>query len=311
MAEDTQVAEPVEAPVEQKPEQKEEKKPALDPNRPLSQQVDKIMANMPEEKDEPAKLEEESKADEENKEEEVIANQIPSVPEEDEDEPTTITPPEGTWQEYVLKGLQSFTVHILDAKGTPKTLNIKTPQELPQGYSWPNSGEQDTFHIAVKAQDDRAKELMAEFNQKEQMAKYQEFQAQEAVDIQEDIQALQKDGLLPKFQYKEDDPKFNTDPAVKEANEIYDIYKKTNEGYMKKYANSNRTFRISYRDAADKYYAQKARTPKDETPAKQEREQVASKVSAPQSANPSDAKKTMPAGSTMQDVLKLYKLGRL
>lgn len=305
------------AQAEPKVEDKKEQKPVLDPNRPMSQQVDKLVAQLPKEeeeekKDEQAEPKEEPKETEEEQvtQEEAEPNE---EPEEDEVETPAVEAPEGTWQQYVLENLQPFTVHILDANGKPKTLQIKTPQQLPEGYSWPSAAAQDEFHIALAAQEKNATTLQADFTQKQQVAQWEQFQAQEAVDIQDDIEALQKEGLLDKFKYSENDPKFNEDPAVKTANEIYDIYKKTNEGYMRKYANSNRTFRISYRDAADKYFAQKARQPKGEPAptASKERTQVAAKVSAPQSAAPEAGNKPLPPGATMQDVLKLYKLGRI
>jgi hypothetical protein len=311
MAEDIQVveAEPAEEVVKTEATKQEVK---LDPNKSLSSQTKTLEKLLPEE------VKEDEPADSKEAVEEVVKDEVATEeaedakeqPEEDESEvePAIVAAPEGTWQEYVLKNLPSFKVNILDANGKPKTLNVKTPQDMPEGYSWPNASAQDSFHLALKAQDDQANRLVQEFNQKQQQAQYQEFKNQEAVDIQADITKLQREGVLDKFKYSEDDPKFNDDPAVKIANAIYDVYEKTNAQYLKE----GRTYRITYADAADKYFATQSRQkPSVKPEVKAERERVATTVSASKGADPNQVKKTLPPGASFQDVLKLYKMGRI
>ncbi len=300
----------------------EPQKPVLDSNRPLSQQVDKILANMPPKEDDAdpdkTKPKEESPPDEKKPEAETVtappAPAEPPNPADDEETESYVAPKDlPNWQKYVLDNLPDISVIGHTPDKSDKAYTVKRVEDLPDDFEFANKRAELAFGAAIASQEVNARDLLNRYNQEQQQVKYQEFKAQEAVDIQADITALQKQGILPAFQYAHDDAKFNDDPAVKEANAIYDLYEKTNQAYIQ----SKRTYRISYRDAADKYYAQRGRTatkPVETPPAKtdnKERETVASKVSAPQNADPSSTKKVMPAGSTMNDVLRLYKLGRI
>jgi hypothetical protein len=313
MAEE-QVAEVTnEAPVE-----KQEAKPVLDSNRPLSQQVNKILEAMPKE-------EEDVKSDEEVKEqapeevkEEVASEEEPveqAVEEEASDEddyaaPEAVELP--SWQQYIFDNLPSIKVNGHTKTGQDKTFEVKRAEDLPDSFEFRSKKDELEFVQALAAQESNARQLLADYQQKEQQNQMAEYQRQEALDISSDIERLQKDGVLDKFKYKEDDPRFNDDPAVKVSNDIYEIYKKTNERYIKE----GRTFRISFLDAADKYFYQQARNAKVEKPAvknevKKEREEVAKAVSAQQGAAPDQVRKVMPRGSSMQDIYRLYKQGRI
>lgn len=321
--EDTKVTDApvVEAP---KDEPKEDKKPVLDRNRPLSQQVDKILANMPEEKEnaespedkpkeKPAPTEEETEVPSDKEENAAVDN---PVEEEDEDEEPVAPVNQAelpSWQKYVLENLPDIQVVGHEGTKKDKVYTVKRLEDLPDEFEFTSRRAELAFSAALASQEVNARELVNKYNQEQQTRQYQEFQAQEAVDIQADIQRLQKDGIIEKFKYSEDSPEFNTDPAVKVANAIYDLYKKTNDSYLKEFGNTGRTYRISYRDAADKYFAMQGRQKPVEPPKndnKQERDKVAEKISGQGSASDGQ-KKGMPVGSTMQDVLKMYKLGRI
>jgi hypothetical protein len=132
---------------------------------------------------------------------------------------------------------------------------------------------------------------------------------------------------LPAFQYAENDSRFNDDPAVKEANEILELYKTTNARYYQQsqQGNGRTIYRISYRDAADKYYAQKYRNAPKEDPkpapkaedkkpeAKKndaERKQAADKLGAPKGTSAENATpRRIRPGTTPQDIYRMYKNG--
>lgn len=294
-----------EAPAEVVPEKKaEDKKPLLDSSKPLRGQVDKILENMPpveEEEKEAEKPEEVPEPAKEEPEEEETVNNIPES--EPEVEPVELPP----WQKYVLDNLPTIqTVGHVEG-GKDKIYTVKRVEELPENFEFTDKRAELTFSAALASQEVNARELLNKYQADEQQQKYTAFKNQEAVDIQADIKVLQKEGVLEKFKYDSDAPEFNDDPAVKEANAIYDLYKKTNDSYMK----DGRTYRITYEDAAYKYLGMRSRQAPAKPETKVERDGVASKVSAPQSAAPDAAKKGMPIGSSMQDVLKLYKLGRI
>lgn len=288
-------------------EKVENKLPKLDPSKPLNQQVNKILANMPKEGEENAEKPKEGA----EAEKEEPKKPDPKTPEPKE-EPEAEEPPEvkelPPWQKYIVDNLpQIQTVGHVGENGKDKVFTIKRLEDLPEDFEFADRRTEIAFSAALASQEVNARELMTKYNTEQAQIKYQEFQNQEAVDIQKDIGTLQKEGILEKFKYDEDAPEFNDDPAVKTANEIYDLYKKTNDSYLKE----GRTYRITFQDAAYKYLGMKSRQAPAPKPAdNKEREQVANKVSG-QGTNSETPKKAMPTGSTMNDVLKLYKLGRI
>lgn len=325
------VAEPPVAPPAAEPEQKpEDKKPVLDRNRPLSQQVDKILANMPPDpdkegdegvkppadqpKDKPAGTEKEGEG--QVSAESGVSAEGTAAPgaEEDEESDSYVEPVElPPWQKYVIDKLPEISVVGHVEGKADKVFTIKRAEDLPDTFEFASKRSELMFNAAIASQEVNARELLNKYNQEQAQAQYQKLKAQEAIDVQSDIKALQREGVLPNFQYNHTDTKFNDDPAVKEANEIYDLFEKTNNAYIQ----AGKTYRISYRDAADKFYAARGRqkpaaTPKAEkTPNTQEREKVATQVGSGQGVDPGTVRKTMPPGSNMQDILQAYKLGRI
>jgi hypothetical protein len=293
--------------MEDKPvEQPEQPKPVLDTTRPLTQQVDKLLKAVPEKEDPKEEPKEEPKPEE--------------VPEEDEpeEEPYKELAELPEWSKFVMDGLPTLQTLGHVGEGKDKIFNIKRYEDLPEGFEFATKRDEANFLAANAQQEVRANTLLESYNKQKQEREQQEnqkkFQEQEVIDIQSDVRALQREKIMPEFQYKESDPKFNSDPAVKEANEIYELYQKTNQAYFDKYANTGRSYRISYRDAADKYYAHKARiTPKEEPKPdnKEERNKVASKVSAPQTTAPDSRPKGIRSGTSMQDIIRMYNRGAI
>lgn len=323
----------VETPVtETKPEVRPEgeKQPEIkiDPRVPLSRQIDKMIQATPErteKKDEPEKdpekEEDPTKTKEEpNPEGETGKDKEPAEPEPD-DEPELKEPVElPPVAKYILDNLPQIQVIGHQGEdGKDKVFNVKRIEDLPDDFEFSTRRAELVFNAAIAAQEVNARELLAKYRKDEQANQLLEIQNQEALDVEADVKQLQKEGILGKFPATSD-PKFNDDPAVKEANDIYNLFQKTNQAY----AQANRTYRISYRDAADKYYANKARqTPKEpekepekvpEKPVekpKTEREKVAEKVGAPGGTETDKTRPRLPRGATQQDVLRLYRAGRI
>lgn len=297
--------EPVTPTPEPKPEEKEPEI-KLDSSKPMRGQVDKLLSQLPpEEKNEPA---------EPTKEPEEEAPPAPITSTEDDSEifeeegskpvDTVELPP---WQKYILDGLPEIQTYGHVGSGKDKLYSVKRAEELPIDFEFSDKRTELSFTAALASQELNARELLGKYNQEQQNNQYQELQNQEALDIQSDIGSLQKAGLLDKFKYSEDDDRFNDDPAVIEANKIYDLYKRTNDKYIKE----GRTYRITFADAADKFYAQAARDAAKKANPNAERIKVAEQISAPQGTSPEAKSRPLPPGSSMQDVLKLYKLGKL
>lgn len=305
------------APLEEEVEEKkpEEKKVALDPSRPLKGQVDRLLNSLPKEEEE----EKDEKVEEVEKKEETPEEvELEDIPEETKLEPL----PE--WQKYIIDNLPNIqVVGHQGEEGKDKVFNVKRLEELPDDFEFSSKRAELAFNAALAAQEVNARELLQKYRGEEAQRARQDFESLEAVDIQNDVKSLQKAGLLPKFKYPVNDPRFNDDPAVQESNKIYDFYKKLNDGYFEKYNGSGRMYRVSYEDAAYRYYAlnPKEVTPeikkaieKEEKPKSAEqvqREKAASKVGAPQGASTEGKARPLRPGTSLQSVYQLYKQGRI
>jgi hypothetical protein len=309
---------------------KEAPKLALNSRIPLQQQAGKIAKFMESTADkEEEKPKEDEKKPDEKPVEDTAKEETEQVVTEEEDEEV---PPEQKSVElepvaqYILKHLPTLTVRVKDGEGT-KVLQYKDTSDLPADFEIATDADRAKFTSDVAMQTQRARDALNDYKQEELKKNIQQFEAQQAQDVADDVAYLQKRGILPEFQYKEDDPKFNSDPAVKLANEIYDLFEKINKQYAQKYANTGRTYRISYRDAADKYFARQSRTKVNEDqkaaeqPAKpeskktpkatEERQQVARQQGAPQGGEASGNKFRPKKGMKLSDINRLVSQGKI
>lgn len=223
---------------------------------------------------------------------------------------------------YILDNLPVIQVVGHQTDGVNKTYNVKRLEDLPDDFEFASRRGELAFMRAEAANELNARDLARDYQNKQAQAQMQTIQRQDAADIRRDLATLQKDGILGTFQYEPSDPRYETDPAVMDANAIYKVWQDTNDAYIK----SGRVNKITFLDAADKYYAAKYRaelaernktpepvkeeTPKP-TPQRSERQRVASRATAPQTTV---AERTAPkarSGMTFQDILRLSNQGRI
>lgn len=295
--------------------------PVINSNMPLSQQTGAILKLMEEEPKEEPKKEQKAEPKVEAKEE--VKEEKPQEPEflpedYDDEEPTPQTPFTETLEQYGAKQLKPIQVNGVQ-NGEAKTYTVYTSRDLPADFEYNNTREASQYaelFIDLKL---KAERVQQEYYQKEQGEKLRQFEVQEAKDVANDLKWLQSRGVAPKFQYEDDDSRFNSDPAVKEVNEIYDLYRKVNGEYAQKYIGTGRSYRISFRDAADKYYAQKvrqtARNPKEEpkadkTPIQKQRDTIAGK-SSPSTGEDGTVKPKAFQGMSFNDINRLAKAGKI
>lgn len=309
-------------PVEQ--EKTEQQEPAFKfrTDRPLQSQVNQLLKAVPEESEE----KKEEPAKEEPKEEPEKTEEVEEVPEEvelEDLEEEKSYEPLPDWQKYILDNLPDIQVMGHQGEeGKDKVFTVKRLEELPDDFEFASKRAELAFNAAVAAQEVNARDLLAKYRSEEAQRAQADFEALEANDIQNDVKSLQKAGILPKFKYEVNDPRFNDDPAVQESNKIYNFYKKINDDYFNKYNGSGRMYRVSYEDAAYRYYALhpkeatkevKEAIKKEETKSESQaqREKVASKVSAPQGSAAEGAARPLPRGTDLNKVYQLYKMGRI
>lgn len=311
-----------EALVVDKPE--EDKGFKLNPNRPLKGQVDQLLKSLPEDKGEVPAQQEDKKV--EDKQEEVDDTpeeiELEDLPEETKLEPLP------AWSQYILDRLPEIQVLGHEGEeGKDKIYKVKRLEDLPDEFEFASKRSELAFGAALASQEINARDLLNKYRSEEAQRANKDFETLEASDIQNDVKNLQKAGILPKFKYEVNDPRFNDDEAVKESNKIYDFYKKINDDYFAKYNGSGRMYRVSYEDAAYRYYALNPREASKEVkeaikkeeakeePKKSEnqiqREKVATKVGAPQGAVSEGRSKPLPVGTSLNKVYQLYKQGRI
>jgi hypothetical protein len=196
---------------------------------------------------------------------------------------------------YIYDGLpQITTIGVIDGKDV--TINVKTADEIPENFEWKTKRAEKLFDQALIDQGGRAMRLENKY-QNEQTTRLNQ---QETNEIQADLAAMQAEGLIPKFSMET--AINNPDNAgVKIANDVLALFQKTNM----KYAQEGRSYRISYRDAYDKYEAQQARSTKGTVkpdPTIKERKQVAAKVGS--GGTKEEPKYKVHAGMTVDDILR-------
>jgi hypothetical protein len=309
--------------------------PTLTRDVPLSQQTNKILAlmnAMPEDKPAEKPVEkvvdkpDEKVADKptepvEGTPEEPVTPTFLSEDTEDDEEQPEVKPFNETLENYVSAAVKPIKVVGLQA-GEPKEFTVYTQRDLPADFEYRNTREaalyaEEFVNLRLRAE---AKQL--EYNQKVNQEQVRVFEVQQAKDIASDLKWLQSRGVVPQFEYEESDPRFNSDPAVKEANAIYELYTKTNNQYAQKYMGSNRSYRISYRDAADKYYASQARQTKvapvadkelkpEKTAIQKQRDNISGKAGAPQGGDAQVAKPKAFQGMSFSDINRLARAGKI
>lgn len=320
---EAETTEGIETPQE---EQKNVKRPVIDSKRPLANQVERMLEAVPEKEEE---TKEASDAPKEATAEQAAEKAVENVPESEDLELEDIpeeTPKEPlpAWQQYVLDNLPVIRVIGHEGEdGNNKVFNVKRLEDLPDNFEFASKREELAFTQSLATQELNARDLLARYREEEMARSRKEFESLEAIDVQNDIRSLQRQKILPAFKYPENDRRFNEDDAVKLANEIYEFYQKTNQDYYTRYNGSGRMYRISYEDAAYRYFAlhpDKANKPvekeqpepkKDKTPQQEQREKVAAKVSAPQGASGDGRQRPLPPGTSLNRIYQLYKNGTL
>lgn len=293
-----------------------------------SAMLTKLLQEAPEDEGKPkndTKIEEPKKEEDKPAEQPKPEETPPPAPQPEPEQPAAPAVELGPIEKFVLDKLPTLSVVVKDGESF-KTLKFKDTSDLPADFEIANDAARAQFTADISAQTSRARDAINEYKQTELNNNVKAYEAQEAKDVASDLASLQKQGVIPKFELSEDDPKFNDDPAVKTANQIYDLFKQANQRYMQQ----GKTYRITYADAADKFFASQTRADaakaadesqkgkdqpkeikKEKTPAQKEREQIASKQGAPSGGDAKAEKPRVRAGMTMGDINQLIARGRI
>lgn len=309
-----------------KKEVEQPKKPELDPHLPLSSQMHKLEhladKGKPEgegdEDDEGKKKpDEEDEKDSKQKGEEDQDDDDATTDDEDDDledddDELKATPPQGDMGKYIFEKLPVIHAFGHIPGGKDKVFQVKREEDLPADFEFSTNAGLRKFLVQVNNSELYARQLAQQYETDQRNAQIKKMNEQTALDVERDLKELQRQELIPKFKYKETDSRFNDDPAVKLANAIYKIFDDTNKAYAAK----GMGYRISYADAADKYFVAEARKPK--SPEKQKAEQIqqerlkaVGKQGAPQGGDEGKKRVKLPPNATLRDIERLANQGAI
>jgi hypothetical protein len=157
---------------------------------------------------------------------------------------------------YIVDNLPDLNVRGT-SEGKTKTFTVKAAGQLPEDFEFSSKREELLFNQALAGQELRAQQLQTKFQQDQASKQSTEFAEKEQNDIRKDIGDLQREGLIGKFKYQADDPKFDSDPPVKETQEIIDFMNKRNAEYLEQANKGGLYYHMSFRDAFTLMQAQK------------------------------------------------------
>jgi hypothetical protein len=134
--------------------------------------------------------------------------------------------------------------------GPVQTFQVKAAGQLPEDFTFVNERERLLFTQAIANQELRAERLQQDYFSTEQRKRSDEYSERENRDIRRDMGALQREGKLPRFQLQPDDPKFDQDEGVKEAQKVIDYMNRMNESYLEDFnKNGGVLYHVGFRDA--------------------------------------------------------------
>lgn len=101
-----------------------------------------------------------------------------------------------------------------------EVLRVKTPDQLPEDFEFANKKAEMKFQNDLQAQEMKATKMSEALNARAQRAQAEYVQRQEAVNVINQIEALQKTGELPTPKAKQGTPEFDKDDAVVLINKV-------------------------------------------------------------------------------------------
>jgi hypothetical protein len=274
----------------------------IDPNA-----VEKPKEEAPED---PAKQEPETPEEGKNpKEDGFTANELDEPAVEEPEEPVKPVEPspintEGMDPEtkYIVDNLPFMTARIKDGKGI-KEVQVKSWTQLPEDVEFASKRDELAFTNALTAQENRALSLQAKFQQDQQTTQSQEFEEKINTMIREDVAELQKEGEIPKFKTKMDDPDFDKDPATQEVQKVLDYMEERNKQYLAEYQQGRPFKQLGFREAF--YLYQRTEAPKNaQRQEDQERKELAERLTGNRGLASAEMKKpTVRPGTRIEDIL--------
>lgn len=204
---------------------------------------------------------------------------------------------------YIVDNLPYMTARIKDGESV-REVQVKSWTQLPEDIQFATERDRLAFTNALTAQENRALDLQRKFQATQQEKQTKDFEAKENEAIRQDVARLQREGDLPKFKVKADDPKFSQDPATQEVQKVLDFMNDRNKQYLDEY-NQGRPYRhIGFEEAFHMYARKNPSTSTDQHIEDKERKKNADKVGGNRGLSSRELKKpTVRTGTRIDQIL--------
>lgn len=243
----------------------------------------------------------------------------------DDDRPSTPSPASAPANPQNFSGEEKY---IADNIGAPLNVRIKVGDEvrtvqaysvenLPENFEFASDRDRTQAQLGFDAIIRKAEKLQGDFANQQQQNQANQFEERENRDIQRDIGALQrlkdagKDGL-DKFKYAPNDPRFDSDPAVKEMQDVLDFYNKENQArFNSSQRNGTLYHRLSYADAFRLYRTENPKVGPAQEKEDKERKEITrplAKANRSQGEAPKQTKPKLPWNADVDQIARAYGL---
>lgn len=209
-------------------------------------------------------------------------------------------------QQYIYDNLPDIVTYGHTGDGQDKEYRVKVDSELPKDFEFASKADERAFYRSLSAQELNARQLQTTYQNEQSQQQARQFQQQEDAADRSDIATMQKEGELPRFKVKVDDPGFDKDPAAKLITDILQFKEQRNQQYLEEYQRGRPFRHIGFQEA---YYMFRRQNPeRTRSTAQQkedaERKDVARKVGPSKGVSPSSLNKPrVQPGMSTRDVM--------
>jgi hypothetical protein len=246
----------------------------------------------------------------------------------DDDEPQSPQTPVESGQKVLPASFTAEEQYIAQNIGQPITVRIKvgdqvqavqaySPENLPEQFEYASERDRTNAMLGFDRLSRKAENLQTEYTQQQQQEQVRSFSEQEDADIQRDIAYLQRnqqagnDGL-GLFKYQPNDPRFESDVAVKEMQQVLDFYNTENRSRWEQSQRSGRQYRpMTYVDAFKAYRIDNPKVGPKQQEEDEQRKGITrplAKAGRSSGDTPSQQRPKLPRNASIDQIITAYKL---
>ncbi len=204
-------------------------------------------------------------------------------------------------QKYILDNLNPITVKG-EVNGKVQEFKVLTPDQLPSGFKFLDDRDMALTTKAFAMLENKAVELQNDYRNQESQKAATDFKTREDNADRQDIGSLQRDGNIPKFKVKANDPAFEKDPASVLIQSVLDYKEEKNNQYTEEY-NAGRPYKhIGFQEAFYMYQREHPTDNKAQDKEDQERQEFAKRTSNNRGAKTENEGARVHSGMTSRDL---------